>query len=513
MRKIILLFVLLICACACTAQSVIVEEFVGKDVHEVYQWCGQLDDNYSCEVVYEDNDDYQKDIVFEQSVQAGKKLKGDIMFKVASGAEAEIPLPFISPELTQADVEIWRDIYGIKNLTFTYEANDTVEKNHVIRMEPSSHITKETPITAYISSGSTPSGDGSVEIHYGDFLNLTVSEFESKAKSLGLNPNHQESRDRYDADIKQGNIVWHGSGTYEKGEIFNYGVCIYAIQVKPSEYVGKSESEFIKIAADLKLVPKHIDDRDAYSTSIDKGYIVTHGNGLYVENEEFKYGISRGPANVTGGYEGAKEGDFINYLAMLELKGDRRTSSSTTVSSGRIISYNYGKYSTGDYVTYYLSTGPEDTSVDVPSFEGADEKAFLAYLSNNGLYAGDRYEVTSTYARGTIVSNDTGKKNKGDRINYTVSSSQKETAIIEAFDTVREQVSHDGDYEQAEYDMKRYLFGRCFMDYEIIPVVKPGTRAGWLQAIYIDGEPLDYAQSVPLDAHIECQISTLLMGN
>ena len=513
MKKLILLSIMLISVCACTAQSVIVEEFVGKDVHEVYNWCGQLDENHSCEVVYEDNDEYAKDIVFEQSVKAGGKLKGDITFKVASGAQPEIPLPFISPELTQADVEIWRDIYGIQNLSFVYESNDTVEKNHVIRIEPSSHIVKETPVTAYISSGSSAPESSTIEIHYGDFLNLTVSEFESKAKALGLNPNHQESRDRNDSSIKVGNIVWHGSGTYEKGEVFNYGVCIYAIQVKPSEYVGKSESEFIKIAADLKLVPKHIDDRDAYSTSIAKGYIVTHGNGTYVENEEFKYGLSRGPANVSGGYEGAKEGDFINYLSMLELKGDRRTTSSSTVSSGRIISYNYGKYSSGDYVTYYLSTGPEDTSVDVPSFEGADESAFLAYLTNNGLYAGDRYEVTSTYAKGTIVSNDTGKKNKGDRINYTVSSSQQETAIIEAFDTVREQVSHDGDYEHAEYDMKRYLFGRGFMDYEVVPVVRPGTRAGWLQAIYIDGVPLDYAQSVPLDAHIECQISTLLMGN
>ena len=510
MKKLIILFIALICVCACSSQSVIVEEFVGKDVHEVYTWCGQLDDDHSCEVVYEDNDDYAKDIVFEQSVKAGNKLKGDIVFKVASGAEPEIPLPFISAELTQADVEIWRDIYGVKNLSFVYEASDTVEKNHVIRMEPASHITKETPVTAYISSGPNASSDGTIEIHYGDFLNLTVSEFESKAKTLGLNPNHQTSRDRYDADVKEGNIVWHGSGTYEKGEIFNYGVCIYAIQVKPSEYVGKSEADFIKIAADLKLVPKHIDDRDAYSTSIEKGYIVTHGNGLYVENEEFKYGLSRGPANVNGGYEGAKEEDFINYLTMLELNGDRHTSSSSTVSSGRIISYNYGKYSTGDNVTYYVSTGPEDTSVDVPSFEGSDEGAFLAYLTNNGLYAGSRSEVASQYKAGTIVSNDTGRKNKGDRINYTVSSSQKETAIIESFETVRDSVSHENDYEHAEYDMKKYLFGRGFMNYEVQPVVYPSTRAGILMAIYINGEPLDYAVSVPIDAYIVCQISTLL---
>ena len=72
MKKLLLVFLLLISAC--TTHNYIVEQFVGKDVHEAYEWCAKLDDSHSCEVIYEDNDDYEEDIIFEQSVGAGKKL-------------------------------------------------------------------------------------------------------------------------------------------------------------------------------------------------------------------------------------------------------------------------------------------------------------------------------------------------------------------------------------------------------------------------------------------------------
>ena len=513
MKKIILLFIMLVSVCACGSQKVIVEEFVGKDVHEVYTWCGQLEDDHSCEVVYEDNDDYAKDVVFEQSVKAGNKLKGDITFKVSSGAEQEIVLPLITPEVTMSDIEVWKEAVGIKNVSYVYEASDTVEKNHIIRLDPDTHVTKNTPLTVYVSSGSATPASTTIEIHFGDFIGLTVAEFEKKANDLGLKPNHQTNRDKFDSNVKIGNIVWHGSGTYEKGEVFNYGVCIDQITVNPGDYVGKTESDFIKIANSLKLNPKHLGDRDAYSATIDKGSVVTHGSGVYVEGEDFNYGLSMGAAVVSQGYEGSTEDQFTTYLSSLTLKGDRRTVNSDTVIAGRIISYNYGRYSTGDAVTYYVSIGPEDQYVDVPDFSGHDESELLRFLTNNGIYAGSRSEQQSLLASGTIVSNDTGRKKSGDYVSYTVSTGPavQETAIIEAFSTVQAAVSHEDDYEHAEYDMKRYLFGRGFMDYEVVPVVYGGYKPGTLLSITIDGEELgDYPINVNLSAHIVCKISTLL---
>ena len=509
---ILLIFLLLMSACSEKASSsVVVEEFIGRNVKELYDWCGTIPDTYSCEIAYADNSDYEKDIVFEQSITAGKKLKEDIYFKVSNGNATEIALPFITKGVTKTDIEEWKEATGLKTLEFIYEENDEIEKNHVIRMVPEAHVTKDTPVTVYLSSGPAAPVETTIEIKFGDFIGLTVEEFEQKAKNLGLKPNHQEKRDRYNADVKFGNIAWHGSGIYEKDEVFNYGVCINAIVVNPSEYVGKTEEEFIKIAKDLHLTPKHISGRDTYSATVAKGDVVSHGNGVYVEDEEFKYGLSYGPAIVKQGYEGAKESAFLDYLEMLTLKGDRKTSYSETVAAGNIISYNYGNYSTGDSVTYYVSLGKEKKTVDVPDFTGQDENELLKFFSANGILVGARYEEESLLPKGKIIYNDHGKMKSGDKAMYKVSlgPAVKEMAIIEAFATVRDEVSAEGDYERAAFQMHRYLFGRGFMNYEIVPVVYGDYEPGILLSITIDGELLqDYPVNVPIDAEIVCRITT-----
>ena len=515
MKKILILMMFLLTISACSqekaASSVVVEEFVGRSVQDLYEWCGTISDDYSCEITYEDNGEYEKDIVFEQSVKAGKKLKEDIYFKVSNGNATEIALPYITKGVTKADIEEWKEATGLKSLEFIYEENDTVEKNHVIRMEPEAHVTKDTPVKVYLSSGPAAPEQTTIEIKFGDFIGLTVEEFEQKAKELGLKPNHQEKRDRYNADVKFGNIAWHGSGIYEKDEVFNYGVCINAIVVNPSEYVGKTEEEFLKIAKNLHLTPKHISSRDTYSAKIDKGDIVSHGNGVYVEDEEFKYGLSYGPAIVKQGYEGASESAFLSYLEMLTLKDDRKTSYSETIPAGNIVSYNYGKYSTGDCVTYYVSLGPEKKTVNVPDFTGQDENELLKFFSANGILVGARYEEQSLLPKGQVIYNDHGEMKAGEKAMYKVSlgPAVKETAIIEAFDTVYDHVTSEGDYERAAFTMHRYLFGRGFMNYEIVPVVYGDYEPGILLSITIDGETLgDYPVNVPIDAEIVCRITT-----
>ena len=37
--------------------NTVVPDFIGKDVSEVYTWCGELDDTHACEVSYEDSDE------------------------------------------------------------------------------------------------------------------------------------------------------------------------------------------------------------------------------------------------------------------------------------------------------------------------------------------------------------------------------------------------------------------------------------------------------------------------
>jgi len=493
--------------------NVVVPDFIGRNVEEVYAWCGELDENHACEVSYEDTENYDRDIVFEQSLAGGSKFKkGTVSFKISTGEWGEIVLPFIGPDTNKSDIEAWAMTFGITNITYVEETSDTVAKNHVIRIEPNKDISRDTPITVYVSTGKKEVQPSEIKIKFGDYLNLSVEQFEQKAKDLGLKPNHNTKRDQYDPHIEFGRIVWHGSGTYEPGEVFNYGVCINELVIEAGKYVGKSEKDFISIAKEFSLVPTHITDRDSFSTKVDKGSIVTHGSGVYVKNEEFKYGLSLGPAKIETGYEGASEEVFLSYLAKFNLKANRNTQTSDTVAAGRIISYNTGNYSSGDSVTYVVSMGP-NTKVEVPDFAGKDESALLNFIAENGLKAGIRTVQTSMTPEGKIISNDTGTKKKGDSVNYIVSSGPYiPTARMDNFEYISQMVSTDDDYSEAAEKMELYLNQKGFTNFEIQPVFYSSVRPGQLLMITVDDQIHSTAKDYPTYAQIVVQISSWFTG-
>ncbi|MBQ5805501.1 MAG: PASTA domain-containing protein, partial [Erysipelotrichaceae bacterium] len=450
---------------------------------------------------------------FEQSLAGGSKFKkGTVSFKISTGTWGEIVLPFIGPDTNKSDIEGWAMTFGITNITYVEETSDTVAKNHVIRIEPNKDIRKDTPITVYVSTGKKEVQPSEIKIKFGDYLNLSVEQFEQKARDLGLKPNHNTKRDQYDPHIEFGKIVWHGSGTYEPGEVFNYGVCINELIIEPGKYVGKIEKDFISIAKEFSLVPTHITDRDSFSTKVDKGSIVTHGSGVYVKNEEFKYGLSLGPAKIETGYEGASEEVFLSYLAKFNLKANRNTQTSDTVTAGRIISYNTGNYSSGDSVTYVVSMGP-NTKVEVPDFAGKDESALLSFIAENGLKAGIRTVQTSMTPEGKIISNDTGTKKKGDSVNYIVSSGPYiPTARMDNFEYISQMVSTGDDYSEAAEKMELYLNQKGFTNFEIQPVFYSSVRPGQLLMITVDDQIHSTAKDYPTYAQIVVQISSWFTG-
>ena len=209
-------------------RSVTVPDFLGKNKEVAVEWCGSLKEGQSCKFEYEYTTNIEEDTIYAQSISACNDMTDSITITVSKGIkEPDIVAPVITENTAVVDIQAWALENGISNIEYVEENSANVGKDMVIRIEPVAGITKNTKVTIYVSKGPSESetSDGNIEIKAGTYVNMTVSEFETKAKSLGLVPNHNTSRDDTSSTVTKGNIVWHGSGTYEKGETINYGIC------------------------------------------------------------------------------------------------------------------------------------------------------------------------------------------------------------------------------------------------------------------------------------------------
>ena len=436
------------------SKDVVVPDFLGKNKSEVFDWCGQLDPKYSCEIVYEKSRSVQKDLVFQQSINAGSPLKDKITITISS--ELEQPLMLSQLYNTgKEDIEKWQKENGVENVTIVYENSDTVNKDAIIRIEPSENIFKDTPVTVYISSGRANASDDKIEVKSGEYTNLTVSAFESQVKALGLKPNHNTAKDDYSTSVTKGNIVWHGSGTYENGETINYGICLdqkkdasSLINIKAGTYAGKSEDDFKKIATDLGLKPVHNPDWDDYSDSIEKGNVVKHGSGDYEKGENFRYGLSLGKEGSDSSgtfyispdeYKGKTESEFKKIATDLGLKSVHNPDwddYSDSIEKGNVVKHGTGDYEKGENFRYGLSLGKKDDSststvinVTNGQYVGKKESEFKTTATGLGLnpvHNADWDDYSDTVTKGYIIRHGYGEYEKGENFRYGLSLGKKD---------------------------------------------------------------------------------------
>ena len=560
-------------------KTVIVPDMVNKSINEASDWCGTLSSKYSCQFVYENSKTVDVNNIISQSVKADEKLIDTITFTVCNELLKEIQLPSLT-NATKNDIVKWANDNKIKSITYIEEDSTLVENNHVIRIEPNVGIYADTPVTVYIAKSNEPVNPGSdIEVESGKYIGLSVSDFESRVKALGLKPNHNTDRDDTSSSIEKGKIVWHGSGSYEKDEIINYGVSLGEgdstdFYISQGKYVGQSESQFKSIAGSIGLNPKHLSDRDDYSDDVPEGYIVTHGYGYYERGEDFNYGLSLGSKESSdqfyisqGKYIGQSESKFKDIAASIGLKAthlsDRDTYSDTiekgyvvthgygyyergenfnyglslgkksssdelyieqgkyvgqseskfkdiaasiglkathlserdaysdSIAKGYVVTHGYGYYERGENFNYGLSLGPKGTEiVKVESYTGKTESSFLSYLSSLGLKAGNRSEAYSTaISKGSIISNDTGSKFQGDSIKYVVSLGPEpiKTAVLNSFADLSNTFLATNNYDAAVEKATTYLDNAGFTNYTIKGAKSRDSGAGVLLSVTVNG--------------------------
>jgi beta-lactam-binding protein with PASTA domain len=444
-----------------STKEVEVPDFLGKNQSEAIAWCGQLDTKYSCEFLYEESKEVDKDIVFQQSLNAGSVLKDNIMFRVSSALIKPVNLPQLY-NATRTEIEEWQNKNMIQNITYVEENSDTVSAGTVIRIDPSENIYTDTAVTVYISSGPERRPDEKIEIKSGEYTNLTVAQFESQMKALGLVPNHKEAKDKSSSTVAKGNIVWHGSGTYENGETINYGICTQGsvsgkINVKWGSYLGKSEEDFRSVASNLGLSPNHKTSKDAYSDVYVKETIVWHGSGDYDKGETINYGLSLGKEGgiseddlyiTKDKYVGKTQDEFHTIatgLGLVPTHRSDRDAYSDTIAKGSIVTHGYGQYEKGEDFNYGLSLGKKDSSSDIDvdiedlyvpegKFVGKSEEEFkkiAVYLKLKPVHLSSRDAYSDTVAKGSVVTHGFGQYEEGEDFNYGLSLGKKEGSASE----------------------------------------------------------------------------------
>ena len=448
-----------------SSRKVIVPDFLGKNVSEAIEWCGKLSDEFGCEFVYEESTTIDKDKVFKQSVSAESELTDKIVITVSSGLIQEIALPAVNENTSKTDIEQWAKQNNLVNVQFVEEENNDVLNGTIIRIEPQPvypnsavivHIAKSTKE----KESATVEGD-EINVKAGAYIGVSEDEIKKTATSLGLKANHNSSRDDYSDSIEKGKVVWHGSGSYEKDETFNYGLSLGKdssstsasdLYITSGKYVGKTESEFKTIAENLTLKPNHKSEKDAYSDTVAKGSIVWHGSGQYEKNETFNYGLSLGKKSsstvteddlyiTAGKYVGKTESEFKTIAENLTLKPNHkseRDAYSDTVAKGSIVWHGSGQYEQNETFNYGLSLGKKSSStvteddlyITAGKYVGKTESEFKTIAENLTLKPNHKTihdDYSDTVAKGNIVWHGSGQYEQNETFNYGLSLGKKDS--------------------------------------------------------------------------------------
>lgn len=508
-------------------KTVTVPDFSNSTKTDVEIWCNSLDSD-PCSFVYVNSDTVEKDCVIEQSVLANESLEGNISFTISAGKKAEITLPTVDENTTRDDIKKWATENGLINVSYINEYSDSVEADHVIRIEPNENITEDTELKVYVSYGIEENDDDSdetnsnvIHVESGTYLKLTKEEFETKVKALGLTPSYVSKKDAYSDTVEEGLVIWHGYGDYIKDEEIHYGLSLGKddstgdIVVKANEYVGKTEEEFIAAVAKLGtkgLTPNHghSSRTDDYSETYAAGTILWHGSGTYEDGETINYVLSKGPAPKIDvvSKAGSTESEFAAYITGLGLKVGSKTSEySDSVSAGVIISNDTGSYSAGSTVNYKVSLG-KDTRVNVVSKAGTSVTDFSSYITGLGLKLGTKTTAYSdTYAVDTIISNDTGTKSQGSSINYVVSLGKKpETKYTLMTAALYDSAYYKGSsYEETKSKLSEKL---NYFTNITWTGAKSSKTAGIILSVKVNGSEISAVGEYVANTPIEITIST-----
>ncbi len=343
-------------------------DFVGQTQADVTAWIRQQGIKSSGIIMKEEYSfEYDEDVILDQSVEPGKKVKEDVKltFVVSMGADPDelVEFPEDVLSMTKEDINDWIDENKLEKVRISQAYSDEVEEGYVISFDlkgvDKEEFTRSTNVTFTVSRGPQPAQSVRVD----NFVDKSQYEVEAWAKSNNITLEIYES---YSEDKAEGVVLSQSvaSGkTMKEGDVLIVTVSKGKAVIVP-DFTKMTEAEFAEWTSEN---PGLIKMKERYSES--ENYILSQsvraGASLGKDDDKLEVVINLGMPELPGGL-----GIGSNYQALVDWCNAERskgsdmftaqwTSEESTYSymypQGTIISMSCYSHSTG---TVAACSGP-----------------------------------------------------------------------------------------------------------------------------------------------------------
>ena len=404
--------------------AAVLPDFTSKTKSDVLAWGeenGINEDQFEFTYIYDEEAD--ADVVLSQNIPAETELKDEVLILTLS----EGPNPdtmFTIPDfrgLQKEQIETWFNDHKFTNVVYEGASENGGTFASII---PASGMVKRTD---QITVKLTPNGSSSATTNTGK--DVTVPDFKNYTRQDVVNWGNQnnvyikffeEATNNFPTDTLIRQSPASGS-TINHGDTVTVTFCS-GPPVTLVNFVGKAASEAKAWCENNNLKPVII---DVYGVQ-GKGLVEyqSPASGIVPETAQITFGSSIGRPSVSDFTEKSLDEALAflselnsSYAGSANISYEVKTLEDARPVNTIIRQSLSGACNPGSKVVFTVSGG-----VTVPDLSGLTEDVFIAKLEALHLSPGTKYEEYSdTVPMGTVIWNETGAKNRYDKVSYTVS--------------------------------------------------------------------------------------------
>ena len=357
-------------------KAFILQNLVGLNVDEALKIANENFMN-NIEIEYEINDENEKDIIINQSLNGQIKRNDLLKLVVSLGAEGSLE-PVKMENLKNKslfEATLWLKRNGIK-YEVTYEFSDTIDRNYCVSQsekEGTEIDPNNATITLIVSKGK--------EINVPDFTSMDINEATTWIVENNLKLEIEEA---YDNEIEKGKIISSDkpiNTKVEEGATIKLTISKGKLKMEEFESIGSFRSWANSLGLEY--------EENSEFSDLDKGMIISSNPkvGEYINlNNKIEITYSKGKSTTIPNFYNKTKNEATSLCSKYKLNCYYSYRYSSSVSEGYISSQSMSKNSTvaeNTSITLYISKGKEPV-IEVPTCDKNKTVTVYFDTGNNG---------------------------------------------------------------------------------------------------------------------------------